>query len=339
MLGVILAALSAATFAFNTASLRRGVLTGSVAQALSITVPIGVPIFLLVAVVSGAITAIAEFSSQAVAMLAFVGVLHFVGGRYCNYRAAQAIGANLSAPVIQLSLVITLVLTVLVLAESFTVLRVLGIVMVVIGPLLTKDAEPPARSAPSTAAPADGGKPVEAGMLPVFRPLYAEGYFFALLSAVVYGVTPIMIRPLVENTGASGGLVAGLISYTAATLAIALFLLWPGQFRHVMAVRRESVKWFTFSGIFVCISQMFLYMAFALAPVSVVIALVQLQLLFRYWFAKLLNPHHEIFGGKMILATVISLLGTLALSIDNEWLLSMIPLPGAVAAVMRWHWP
>ena len=46
MLGVVLAALSAATFAFNNASARRGVLTGSVAQALAITVPIGVPMFL-----------------------------------------------------------------------------------------------------------------------------------------------------------------------------------------------------------------------------------------------------------------------------------------------------
>ncbi len=338
MLGIILAALSAATFAFNSASLRRGVLTGSVSQALAITVPIGVPIFLLAAVGSGAITAIAEFSAQAIFVLSFVGVLHFVAGRYCNYRAAQAIGANLSAPVIQLSLVITLALAVLVLNESFTVLRVLGIAMVVVGPLLTKDAEPPARSSTNT-APAEVAKPVESGMPPAFHPLYAQGYFFALLSAAVYGVTPIMIRPLVENTGASGGLVAGLISYTAASVAIALFLLWPGQFRHLAAIRPESVKWFTFSGVFVCISQMFLYMAFALAPVSVVVALVQLQLLFRYWFAKLLNPHHEIFGGKMILATVISLLGTVTLSIDNEWLLSLVPLPEAVASVMRWHWP
>jgi drug/metabolite transporter (DMT)-like permease len=338
LLGVILAALSAATFAFNSAALRRGVLTGSVAQALAITVPIGVPIFLLAGLLTGASTAVAQFSPQAIAVLAFVGVLHFVGGRYCNYRAAQAIGANLSAPVIQLSLVVTLALAVLVLNESFTVLRVLGIAMVVVGPLLTRDAEP-ARTTATNAASPDGAKPVESGMPPAFHPLYAQGYFFALLSAAVYGVTPIMIRPLVANTGASGGLMAGLISYTAASLAIGLLLFWPGQFRHVTAVNRESVKWFTFSGVFVCLSQMFLYMAFALAPVSVVIALVQLQLLFRYWFAKLLNPHHEIFGGKMILATVISLLGTLALSIDSEWLLSMIPLPDAVAAVMRWHWP
>ena len=53
MLAGFLALLSAATFAFNNASLRRGVLTGSVAQAMAITVPIGVPLFFIAALLSG----------------------------------------------------------------------------------------------------------------------------------------------------------------------------------------------------------------------------------------------------------------------------------------------
>jgi hypothetical protein len=42
-------------------------------------------------------------------------VLHFVVGRYGNFRAAQAIGNNLSAPVIQLGLVVSLACAILVL--------------------------------------------------------------------------------------------------------------------------------------------------------------------------------------------------------------------------------
>ena len=115
MLGVVLAALSAATFAFNNASARRGVLTGSVAQALAITVPIGVSMFLLAAFTTGQLGALSHFSAEAMGLLALAGVLHFVVGRYGNFRAAQAIGANLSGPVIQLSLGVTLILAVLVL--------------------------------------------------------------------------------------------------------------------------------------------------------------------------------------------------------------------------------
>ena len=58
----MLAALCAATFAFNNASARRGVLTGSVAQALAITVPIGVPMFLAAVIATGNLGALSHFS-------------------------------------------------------------------------------------------------------------------------------------------------------------------------------------------------------------------------------------------------------------------------------------
>ena len=57
MLGGFIALLSAATFAFNNASVRRGVLTGSVLQAMAITVPIGLPISFLVALATGSLAA------------------------------------------------------------------------------------------------------------------------------------------------------------------------------------------------------------------------------------------------------------------------------------------
>jgi drug/metabolite transporter (DMT)-like permease len=95
VLGVCLAALSAATFTFNNASARRGVLTGSVLQALAVTVPIGVPIFLLAVLATGNLTTLSGFSAGAIALLALAGLLHFVVGRYGNFRAAQAIGNNL----------------------------------------------------------------------------------------------------------------------------------------------------------------------------------------------------------------------------------------------------
>ena len=95
MLGGFIALLSAATFAFNNASVRRGVLTGSVLQAMAITVPIGLPISFLVAVATGSLAAVAGFSSRALFALSLSGIMHFVWGRYCNYRATRAIGTNL----------------------------------------------------------------------------------------------------------------------------------------------------------------------------------------------------------------------------------------------------
>ncbi|MGZ3309168.1 MAG: EamA family transporter, partial [Xanthobacteraceae bacterium] len=258
MLGVVLAALSAATFAFNNASARRGVLTGSVAQALAITVPIGVPMFLVAALTTGQLGALSHFSGEAMGLLALAGVLHFVVGRYGNFRAAQAIGANLSGPVIQLSLGITLILAVLVLKEPMTPLRILGIAFLVSAPALMRNATPEATEPAETS-------------LTKFQPRYAEGYAFSIMAALAYGVTPLLIRLAVIGGGGLGtGLAGGLVSYAAATAAVALLLLWPGQWRHALAVTPESAKWFTYSGISVSIAQMFIYMAYAVAPISVV---------------------------------------------------------------------
>ena len=81
------------------------------------------------------------------------------------------------------------------------------------------------------------------------------------------------------RTGLGSGLVGGLISYAAATLAIALLLAWPGRLRHALAIKREPLKWFTYSGVSVCIAQMFVYMAFTVAPVLVVMPILQLLIL------------------------------------------------------------
>ena len=78
MLGVFLALCSAATFALNNTFARRGVLTGSAVQALSISVPIGVPMFFLGALVTSSLGWLFEFSLRSCIFLALAGIVHFV---------------------------------------------------------------------------------------------------------------------------------------------------------------------------------------------------------------------------------------------------------------------
>jgi hypothetical protein len=78
-------------------------------------------------------------------------------------------------------------------------------------------------------------------------------------------------------------------------------------------------------------------MALAIAPVSVVMPILQLHLVFRYVLARLVNPHHEMFGGMMILATAISMIGAAALSLDPEFLIAHVTLPEPVIAILRWR--
>lgn len=345
MFGGFLALLSAATFALNNASIRRGVLSGSVVQAMAITVPIGMPVFLIGALALGSFGIVTSFSPRALLFLSVAGVIHFVWGRYCNYRATKAMGAILVAPVQQASLVIALGLAMAILGESLTPLRAVGIVLVLLGPTITlpakKDKAKKAIAVPVPAESTVGAAAVpKAKTAPAFKPKYLEGYVFAALSATGYGASPILVRLAVEHGGIPGSVAAGFVSYTASTVAFALVvLLWPANLRDALAIAPGAAKWFTVSGVFAAVSQMFRYMALAIAPVSVVTPIQRLSILFRIYFGKMLNRDHEVFGGKVMLGTVVSLLGALALSVSTDTVLALVPLPDFVVAAAHWHWP
>ena len=338
MLGGFIALLSAATFALNNASVRRGVLSGSVLQAMAITVPIGLPISFLVALATGSLAAVAGFSSRALLALSLSGIMHFVWGRYRNYRATRAIGTNLVAPIQQINLIFTLLLAIVILGETLTPLRALGIALVLLGPTFTLRERKPARKA-ETMQNSERAAGLSIAGHPAFRPSYAEGYFWALMSATGYGLSPILVRIGLEGKGLAVSVAGNLVASLAAVTVMAVFLLPPRQLRHALAVGREPAKWFTLSGILVAISQLFLYMAMSIAPVTVVSPINRLSILFRLYFSRLLNPKHEVFGGKVVLATVVSLAGAVVLSLSVDQLQAWLPLSDSARAVLRWHWP
>ena len=336
MLGGFIALLSAATFALNNASVRRGVLSGSVLQAMAITVPIGLPISFLVALATGSLAAVAGFSSRALFALSLSGIMHFVWGRYCNYRATRAIGTNLVAPIQQINLIFTLLLAIVILGETLTPLRALGIALVLLGPTFTLRERKPARKA-ETMQNSERAAGLSIAGHPAFRPSYAEGYFWALMSATGYGLSPILVRIGLEGKGLAVSVAGNLVASLAAVAVMAVFLL--PRLRHALAVGREPAKWFTLSGILVAISQLFLYMAMSIAPVTVVSPINRLSILFRLYFSRLLNPKHEVFGGKVVVGTVVSLAGAVVLSLSVDQLQAWLPLSDSARAVLRWHWP
>ena len=61
-------------------------------------------------------------------------------------------------------------------------------------------------------------------------------------------------------------------------------------------------------------------------------------MVFRIYFGAILNPHHEVFGGRIIAGTLISLLGAVALSVSVDGLAQALPLPAAVSEILAWSW-
>ena len=330
MLGALLAVLSAATSAFNNAAARRGVITGTVIQAMSITVPVGLACFIPASLLTGAAARLPALPAASLAAMAGVGLLHFIVGRYCNYRANQAAGANLVAPVIQLQVVVSVVLAVVILGEPLTVLQLIGGVVMLAGALITqRQPHKPAAAPPAAERVASDPH--------AFLPRRTLGYIFASLAALAYGTSPIMARGALEHTGPMTGLAGGLISYGTATTAMALGMLSPAFRANVSALNRGNLRWFLYSGVFVAMAQGLFYAAIAVAPIMVVMPLMQLSLVFRFGFAKTMNRHHEVFGPLVTLGTVLAIAGACMISLDSRLILDTIGLPAPIDGVLRWR--
>lgn len=302
--------------------LRRGVLTGSVLQAMSITVPLGVPLFLLACLASGGLDSLARFSLPAWTWMALAGVVHFVIGRYGNYRATYALGATLSSPIQQLSVPISLVLALIFLDEVLTPLRLAGFVLVMIGPLVAVRRKKDNKKSKSNSS---------------FHPRLGEGLFWGAICAIGYGSSPLFIM---KGLGSGGSLLdslaGGLVSYSAATIVVAILILMFGGSALLRNLDPTARKWFALSGIFVFLSQMFRYMALAVAPVSVVVPIQRLSIVFRTIFSWIMNRDHEVFTGPVLSGIALSLLGAVALTLSTDIVVALLPAQWANFLTIEW---
>ncbi|MGC2415411.1 MAG: DMT family transporter [Stellaceae bacterium] len=217
MLGVLYAALGAFTFALNNVAMRRGVVTGSVLQGMALTVPIGGLSFFVLATVFGELHELAVFPMAALVWLAGQGIVHFVLGRYCNYKANQLMGVNLTAPVVQLQVPLAMLLAVVMLDEKFTVLQAIGSTLMLGGSFITQANAGKGKRQP-TAAPK-----------PTFQPRVFSGYILGLGAAMCYGTSPLMARQAFLYAPDIGTAAGGCIAYAAATSFFLLILFKPGS--------------------------------------------------------------------------------------------------------------
>jgi uncharacterized membrane protein len=91
------------------------------------------------------------------------------------------------------------------------------------------------------------------------------------------------------------------------------------------------------SGVFVAAAQGFFFAAVAVAPVMLVMPLLQLSLAFRMLFSTWLNPAHEIVGPLVLLGVLVSVSGALMVSIDTGLIVHALALPEPLAHVLLWR--
>ncbi len=345
MLGILYAALGAFTFALNNATMRRGVVTGSVLQGMALTVPIGGLSFLAMTIAFGDLGQLPVIPAVAMAWLACQGVVHFVLGRYCNYRSNQLMGVNLAAPVIQLQVPFAMIMAVAMLHEAFTVLQAIGTVLMLGGSFTTqsrsgkaKKATAPLSAAVATSAAApEGPAAAHAADKPVFQPQVFWGTIFAFGAAVFYGSSPLLAREAFLNAPGISTTAAGCVAYAAALLVFALALLKPGSWQDIIAMKRENMPWFLAAAVLVAISQALVYASLAIAPLMVVTPILQLSLVFRLFLSQIINRDHEVMNAAVVLGAVAAVLGSILVSLDTGALTAWLGLPSPVAAFLSYR--
>jgi drug/metabolite transporter (DMT)-like permease len=307
-LGIILAIAASAAFGFNGASVRRGVASGRASQGLYITIYFGLVMFIVASLVSGQIFKAGDMSTRDYEYLAAGGFFHILAGRYCNYRAIAALGANRAGPIVGVSTLMSVLIAVVFLDEAVNAVKGVGVVLVMIGPALVAPSRQPAPvAAPSGAS---GTAPVAA---PVFTPKIAEGYLFGALAAGLWGAGPVLMRAGLDTTEL--GIWGGTVAYATAAVVLLFALIIPGQASGVISMNRDAKIWFTVSSVNSFVANGFRFSALALAPVSVVIPLMRTAVVFQLGFNYLINRQIESFEPKVLGGIFVSLVGAVLLVI------------------------
>lgn len=338
MLGILYAALGAFTFALNNVAMRRGVVTGSVLQGMAVTVPIGGFSFLVLTAAFGTLAQLVSFPAAALAWLACQGIVHFVIGRYCNYRSNQLMGVNLAAPVVQLQVPFAMMMAVALLHEKFTVLQAIGSVLMLGGSFITQSNAGKRRQVSS---PLPGAAPepdtLQRKSEPAFQPHVFSGYLFGLGAAMCYGASPLMAREAFLHAPGASTAAGGFLAYAAATLFFALILLKPGSWSDIRRTSRENMPWFLSSAVLVAVSQAFVYASLAAAPLMVVTPILQLSLVFRLFLSQLINRDYEVMNAAVLVGAFTAVLGSMLVSINTDELTRLLGLPLSLSGILHYR--
>jgi drug/metabolite transporter (DMT)-like permease len=333
LLGTLLSFAAAAFFGLNATTVRRGVLTGSVLQGITVSLGLGLPIFIIASIFAGSFSKIFAFSTEGYFLLITGGAIHFAFARYCNYRAMKAMGGLMVRPFQQSSVIVSLVLAMFLLGETLTPLRLFGIILVLLGPLIMiRDRKKFSRKMKQKN---EEGSPSRIE----FVPNYTEGIIFGIGSAFGLGASPVFTRAVIGNMDLTTGIAAGAISYGSGALIILLIMTKPSRIRDVLSMSRTSFNWFSLSALFITLSQILRFMALAVAPVTVVSPIQQTTAIFQVIFTRFINPDHEAMGKWVLLGILSSFIGAIALSVSTEFVLAHVDLPDAIVKFAGWRWP
>jgi len=292
MIGAVLAILSAVSSALNRIFLRRGVISiEDPTIGVLITVPLSLPLFLIILAVIGRVQDIFSFPWQSYVWLSVAGVTNYYAGRTSNYIAVQLLGANVCSALVRIAPIIAAGIGIAFLGEALTGRLAIGILLTVCGVGI-----------------------VSLGLKAVtedkrFSQLPPKGIYYALLAGFFFGISPVFIKMGLHEP--CSPIAALFVAYSAASAALVTRLFSQRKRDALFSIEGMVFQMFFWSCLLTSTAQILRFIALSLAPVSVVTPLVHTAPVFLLIFSFLFNRKIEVFNSAVVGGVIITLAGAI----------------------------
>src|SRR5487761_117982 len=288
--GLALALTSSICFAANRSFVSKPLLKTGALVPTYISLVVGVIITGIASVIFGQESGLLVVTILVAVIFVIVGIFHFGIARQLSFVAIKNIGANQSAPLISTQVIYSLLFAVAILGETVNLDLMAGVGLILFGVLTLERGSGAARRGGNTKI----------------------GYLAALTTAVIYGLTPILIR--YGNSIFHYFITATFIAYVGAIIAFSLFIRPTSIVSGFKVIPRSVSISYVVAGGFAATAQLCRFGALTFSPVVIVAPILSAHPIFTILFTRKLAKEYEVFGVRLILSIALVIAGALLVS-------------------------
>ena len=202
----------------------------------------------------------------------------------------------------------SVLMAVVLLGEQPTAPMLIGIALVLFGPVVMVERRRGGQSAQS-ASGAGGTSPAPTATSAAMEVRQVEGYTFAIFAALAYGTSPLLIRAALEDATRTAA-IGTFVAYIGASAVLMASLALPNQRQLIGTMNVRYFRLFGGAGISVFLAQLFRFFALSLADVTVVNPLQRMTAVFTLVLTYFVNRSLERLDWRVVAGVLVSFVGS-----------------------------
>ena len=288
-IGLVFALITAFCFAWSSLFMKKGMQKASTESGVFYTIIVNNLMFLFIIVPFLLIKGTPQINSAGVVFFILAGFLGPILGRFSLYSSIRRIGATRSASLKITAPVFSAILAWILLKEFLSWNMALAIIIIISGIYLVI----------SSPVRAEDGEET--------KPQTKAGFGLGFLAAFFFAATNVSRKAGLQHIPSA--IVGSTLSAFAALIAFTIYHLIQGRLKQVLMIDKEAMIKFTYAGLLAGCATFSYFMALKFVPVSVGVALANVEPLFTIALAHLSGIDDEPITLKFISGAVVVLLG------------------------------